>query len=58
MAFFILSLAETTRLNGLNFEKYLTYIFSELPKYYGNPSAEELEDYLPWAAEVQARCKQ
>ncbi|BDR58230.1 hypothetical protein XA3_06710 [Xylocopilactobacillus apicola] len=52
-----LSLAGTANLNHLNFQKYLEYLFFELPKFCGNPREEQLEDYLPWSKEVQAKCR-
>lgn len=52
----ILSVIKTAEQNGLNSTKYLQYIFEELPNL---PvlTTEHLDDYLPWAIDVQEKCK-
>ena len=50
------SIIETAKANGLNPRKYLNYIFEQLPNMPEIKSL-ALEDYLPWAKEVQAQCK-
>ncbi|MGL9971983.1 IS66 family transposase [Enterococcus sp. DIV1420a] len=52
----ILSVIKTAEQNGLESTKNLQYLFEELPNL---PvlTAEHLDDYLPWAAKVQEKCK-
>ena len=53
----ILSLLETAKRNGLDSEKYLTYLLEKLPndEYFTQKTV--LEAYLPWSETVQANCK-
>ena len=53
----ILSLLETAKRNGLDSEKYLTYILEKLPNEESFAKKAVLEAYLPWSETVQADCK-
>ena len=53
----VYSIIESAKTNGLNPYKYLYYIFNQLPGVQFGQHPEFLEDYLPWSAEVQERCK-
>lgn len=45
------SLMETSKLNDLDFEKYLKFLFDELPQL-DCINEETLEDYLPWSSKL------
>ena len=53
----ILSLLETAKRNGLDSEKYLTYLLEKLPNEESFAKKAVLEAYLPWSETVQADCK-
>ena len=53
----ILSLLETAKRNGLDSEKYLTYLLEKLPNEESFAKKAVLEAYLPWSEIVQANCK-
>ena len=53
----ILSLLETAKRNGLDSEKYLTYLLEKLPNEEPFTKKAVLEAYLPWSEIVQANCK-
>ena len=53
----ILSLLETAKRNGLDSEKYLTYLLEKLPNEESFAKKAVLEAYLPWSETVQANCK-
>lgn len=53
----ILSLLETAKRNGLDSEKYLTYLLEKLPNEESFAKKAALEAYLPWSETVQADCK-
>jgi transposase len=53
----VYSIIESAKTNGLNPYKYLYYVFNQLPGVQFGQHPEFLEDYLPWSAEVQERCK-
>ncbi|WP_412133200.1 transposase domain-containing protein [Enterococcus cecorum] len=54
----ILSLLETAKRNGLDSEKYLTYLLEKLPNEESFAKKKTvLEAYLPWSETVQANCK-
>lgn len=52
------TLIETAKANGLNAFKYLMHLFEHLPNldFYQKPDL--LENYLPWAAQMQFACKE
>lgn len=51
------TIIETAKANGLNAFKYLTHLFEHLPNldFYKKPDL--LENYFPWAAQMQLACK-
>ena len=53
----ILSLLETAKRNGLDSEKYLTYLLEKLPNEASFEKKAVLAAYLPWSEIVQANCK-
>ena len=53
----ILSLLETAKRNGLDSEKYLTYLLEKLPNEESFAKKAVLEAYFPWSETVQANCK-
>lgn len=53
----ILSMIETPKRNGLDPEKYLEYLLSNLPNESILTDREKLSAYLPWAKAVQANCR-
>ena len=52
----VYSLVETAKANGLDPYCYLYYLLSELPSYYGNLSAAQLEQFLPWSNATKQAC--
>ncbi|MDK6805101.1 IS66 family transposase [Aerococcus sp. UMB7834] len=52
----ILSLMETAKANGLDAEKYLTFLLSAMPNE-KTLSKEILKEYLPWHPAIQEICK-
>ncbi|MDK6689735.1 MULTISPECIES: IS66 family transposase [Lactobacillales] len=52
----ILSIIETAKANGLDPEKYLTFLLSAMPNE-KHLSEKVLEDYLPWHPAIQAICR-
>ena len=53
----IYSVIETAKEHGLNVYKYLTYLFEHLPNVEFLMKPKLLEDFLPWAKNVQEHCK-
>ena len=53
----IYSLIETSKANGLEPEKYLCYIFSEMPGKNFRDNPEMLEGWMPWSNGAQDNCK-
>ena len=53
----IYSVIETAKEHGLNVYKYLTYLFEHLPNVEFLMKPKLLEDFLPWAKNVQEYCK-
>lgn len=53
----ILSLIETAKRNGLDPEKYLVYLLSNLPNESTLTDKEALSAYLPWEKAAQANCR-
>ena len=53
----MMSLIETAKRNGLNSEKYMTYLLEHLPNVETLSKNEVLEAYLPWAKSIQEKCK-
>ncbi len=47
------SILETAKANGLNPEKYLMHIFSVLPDRFAKDPKADIEDLLPWNAEIK-----
>ncbi len=52
----VYSVIETCKANGLNPEKYLTYLFKHMPNE-TKLTPEILDTYMPWNPAVQAVCK-
>jgi transposase len=53
----VYSLIETAKANNLDSERYLKYLFEQLPNTANFKNAETLDQYLPWAVKVQEKCK-
>ena len=53
----MMSLIETAKRNGLNSEKYMTYLLEHLPNEETLSKNEVLEAYLPWTEVIQQNCK-
>ncbi|WP_270829076.1 IS66 family transposase [Enterococcus faecalis] len=53
----VYSLIETAKANGINPQKYFEFLFEKLPNLTDNLSSSVLEDYLPWANQIQMNCK-
>ena len=53
----VYSIVETSKANGLEPFRYLTYLFEKLPNINFKIHPELLEDFLPWSKEVQQNCK-
>lgn len=53
----VYSLIETVKANGINPQKYFEFLFEKLPNLTDNLSSSVLEDYLPWANQIQMNCK-
>lgn len=56
----VYSLIETAKakVNGLDPERYLKYLFEKLPNTANFKDAETLDQYLPWATKPQEKCKE
>lgn len=56
----VYSLIETAKakVNGLDPERYLKYLFEKLPNTANFKDAETLDQYLPWATKTQEKCKE
>ena len=53
----IYSLIETSKANGLDPEKYLRYVLSEMPGKHFKDNPEMLEGWMPWSKGAQDNCK-
>lgn len=53
----IYSIVETAKANGLNVGKYLEYIFAYMPDLDWRNHPELLDDFMPWAPEIQKQFK-
>ena len=53
----IYSLIETSKANGLDPEKYLNYVLTEMPGKCFKDNDEMLEGWMPWSKGVQDNCK-
>lgn len=53
----ILSFLETAKRHGLDAEKYITYLLEHLPNEETLAKKEVLEACLPWAENIQEKCK-
>ncbi len=53
----VYSIIETCEANGLNVEKYLNYIFKELPKEEYPTHMDVVDKYMPWNPAMQKLCK-
>ena len=51
-----LSLAETSKANGIDFYKYLVKLFTDLPDLPIHQQPELLMNYMPWSKEIQELC--
>lgn len=54
----VYSLVETAKANDLDPERYLQYLFEQLPNTANFKDAEILDQYLPWTAKIQEKCKE
>ncbi|WP_283577993.1 transposase domain-containing protein, partial [Limosilactobacillus reuteri] len=48
------SLVETAKLNQLNVQQYLEYLFDHLPEI----NCQDLAAFLPWSKNVQEECRE
>ena len=53
----VYSLIETSKANGLDPEKYLRYVLSEMPGKNFRDNPEMLEGWMPWSKGAQDNCK-
>lgn len=53
----VYSLIETAKANHINPQKYFEFLFEKLPNLTDELNLSVLEDYLPWANQVQQLCK-
>ena len=51
------SIIESAKLNNLNVFGYLTYLLTELPKLGAEPTAEQLDRFMPWSKSLPDYCK-
>jgi len=51
------SFIETAKANGLNVQKYLTYLFESLPNIDFDENPNRLSAYLPWSKHIQEKCR-
>lgn len=51
-----LSLAETTKIHGIDFYAYLQKLFTELPNQDFHQAPGLLDDYLPWSKNIRLSC--
>ena len=51
-----LSLAETAKVNGIDFYQYLVKLMTELPNLSIHQQPEILYNYMPWSENIQATC--
>ena len=52
-----MNLIETAKRNGLNSEKYMTYLLEHLPNEETLSKNEVLEASFPWEKAIQEKCK-
>ena len=53
----VYSLVETSKANGLDPEKYLNYVLTEMPGKNFKDNDELLEGWMPWSKGAQDNCK-
>lgn len=53
----MLSLIESAKANGLNPQRYIAYLLEEIPQLSQPINAVDLQGYLPWTEQVQAKCR-
>ena len=53
----VYTLVETAKANGIDPSHYLNYVLLNIRYMDQSPSNEELEKFLPWSEDVQAKCK-
>lgn len=53
----VYTLIETAKANGLNANKYIQFILSDIPGTAFLQYPEFLEDYMPWDPMIQKRCR-
>lgn len=53
----VFSIIETAKMNNLDVYGYLLFLLTELPKFGGNPTEEQIESVLPWSDKVPGYCK-
>lgn len=51
-----LSLAETAKVNGIDFYKYLVKLLTDLPNLPIHQQPEILQNYMPWSKSIQVAC--
>lgn len=51
-----LSMAETVKANGVDFNQYLVKLLTELPNQDIHRAPEILNQYMPWSEIIQATC--
>jgi transposase len=51
-----LSIAETTKANGIDFYQYLLRLLTDLPSLDIHRDPEILKEYMPWSKKIQAEC--
>ncbi|WP_077702790.1 IS66 family transposase [Virgibacillus dokdonensis] len=51
-----LSIAETAKVNGIDFYRYLVKLLTDLPNLHIHRNPEVLNEYMPWSKMIQAEC--
>ncbi|SES14161.1 IS66 C-terminal element, partial [Gracilibacillus ureilyticus] len=51
-----LSIAETTKSNGVDFYEYIKKLFTDLPNFSLQQNPEILDQYMPWSKMIQEEC--
>ena len=53
----VYAVMETAKANGLNLEKYISYLLTALPEHFAKDSKAAVDDLLPWPDGVMELCQ-